>query len=543
MSALSRSLARGSLLARSAALPLGVTAGLWVAGAWLELVSVLNHDVGWLLVGTHRLLEGARLYVEGFVDVNPPGILYWMAPASLLARASGMPETRAYPLYVLAWSAASLALCDRLLRVQLGGSRDLARRWAGAGLAFLFLILPVASREALMVHSLGQREHWVALFLLPFALLGAVRMRGLPVSASLAAVTGALTGVALCIKPQYLVAFVALEGAVLLRRRSLRSLATPEVALALASGAAYLASILVFTPAYLEVALPLALSTYWAYQRSALELVSYADLAFLACAALSAFAVRGQAELRELALSLLIATAGCYVAFLLGGTDWPYHALPFRSAALAALLCAALLLPSRRAAASPGRLGAGLAGLAAAALTVLVAQALPWGIARAFHGAQAWKALSVGVWEDEVRRHAPGGAVYALSSALPPAFPLVNYAGVEWSSRFSCLWVLPAVIRAKAGEGRADLDSVQRVEEVERYLVDAVVADLETRPPDLVLVDTRRVKAGFRGLPFDFLAYFLRDARFRSIWSAYRSAGALGGFDLYVRAARGTPGG
>src|SRR5262245_5814653 len=135
---------KGSALARSASLPTGVAIGLLLAGAWLSQVSTLNHDAGWLLVGARRLLAGARLYVDGFVDATPPGILYWMAPAVLASKLAGLPVTRVYAAWWWLWGVASLGLCDRLLRAQLGPAHSLARPWAVALLAFVFFIWPAA---------------------------------------------------------------------------------------------------------------------------------------------------------------------------------------------------------------------------------------------------------------------------------------------------------------------------------------------------------------------------------------------------------------
>src|SRR5262245_15728021 len=123
MSRFARGIALASALARSEALPLGVFLGWLATGAWLGPASVPDFASGWLLLGTQRLLDGATLYVDGFVDVNPPGILYWMVPSVLAARWTGVSVTQVYPAYVWLWSLASLALCAPLLRAHFGPER------------------------------------------------------------------------------------------------------------------------------------------------------------------------------------------------------------------------------------------------------------------------------------------------------------------------------------------------------------------------------------------------------------------------------------
>jgi hypothetical protein len=98
----------------------------------------------------------------------------------------------------------------------------------------------------------------------------------------------------------------------------------------------------------------------------------------------------------------------------------------------------------------------------------------------------------------------------------------VNYAGVEWASRFSCLWLLPAVIRARAQpEGAIPEARRQRLEAIARDLVDAVTDDLERARPDLILVPRGRHHQAFGGVDFDFLPFFERDPRFVKLWSGY----------------------
>ena len=531
-----RGVALVSALARSEALPIGIALGLLAAGAWLGQVSVLNHDVGWLLVGTRRLLEGAALYVDGFVDVNPPGFLYWMAPAVLASRGAGVAVTQAYPAYVALWSLASLALCARLLYARFGAESAPARGWLLALLAFLFAIWPAASSSVLPVHAIGQREHQVVLLLTPLVLLAAIRADAGRVAPRVAALAGALAGIALCAKPQYLVCVAALELWLRVRRRAWRPLATPELAALTGVGALYLASIALVTPAYVSHALPLALDTYWAYQHPAAELVTRADLLWLAGAAAARFLARRRPQVSALCDGFGVATASAYAAFLLGGTGWPYHALPFRSFALATVGCALLPWPARaRGAALPWP--AAIAALVtSAALAGFAVSLLPWNIGRTFRVDAGWRQFSVGRWQDLLDHYAPGGPLLAFSSGIPPAFPLVDYADVAWSSRFSCQWILPALVRARAGAAARPGLTPARLDALEHWLMDAVVADLETTPPGLVLVDTRPDKPAFAGLPFDFLAWFSRDARFRRIWSGYQRVATLDGLDVYARA-------
>lgn len=535
MSGAQRVLAAVTAVARSAALPAGLALGVIAASLWLGQVALVTHDVGWLLLGARRLLAGAELYVDGFVDVNPPGSLFWMAPAVVASQLSAVAETRIFPLYVWLWGCASLWLCDRLLRAHFDAGEQLARPWAWVALAFVFGIWPAAGFDALPVHNLGQREHLVVLFLTPGILLAALRARGRRPAPALAVASGLLAGIPLSAKPQYLVCVVALEVWWRIRARALRPLVTPELAALAAIGVAYVAALLWITPAYLQRAVPLALDTYWAYQRPLDELIERRDLVVIVVAAVVPFAVRRRASVSLLCDAFAIATVTAYLGFLLGGTSWPYHKLPLRSFALLTAASALLALPARatRSALRPA-LAAAVVGVAAA-LGVFVVQALPWQIDQNFHAMSAWKYITVDRYRELVEREAPGGPLLVLASGLPPAFPLVNYAGIEWSSRFSCQWIVPALERARMRqEGPASL-TPQRLDELEGWLVDSVVEDMNLTPPAVVLVQAMANKIGFGGLRVDYIEYFSRDPRFRRIWSGYRPVGEIGGYDAYVR--------
>jgi len=55
------------------------------------------------------------------------------------------------------------------------------------------------------------------------------------------------------------------------------------------------------------------------------------------------------------------------------------------------------------------------------------------------------------------------------------------------------------------------------------------------RKPDLVIVNTNWMFFGGLDKPFDGLAWFNRDPRFREEWTHYRPAGKIGIFELYRR--------
>jgi hypothetical protein len=69
----------------------------------------------------------------------------------------------------------------------------------------------------------------------------------------------------------------------------------------------------------------------------------------------------------------------------------------------------------------------------------------------------------------------------------------------------------------------------------ERYLVDSLNQDVDVHPPQLIIVETGDQKEGFRNGYFDYLDYFLRDARFAQFFSQSEKLAVITRYTLYRR--------
>lgn len=534
--------ARLAPVLRSPVTPLAVAFGVCAAGIALQWSVPFNHDVGWLLVATRQMLGGATLYVDAFVDVNPPLVLVLLAPAILAADALGVSEIATARITTHLLGAGTLWLSNRVLRTVYDDTERGARYACVAVLAFVTFIWPGARLEGRPGADFGQREHWLLMLLLPYLIATLARWRGARPSTPLLVVVGLLAGLGVGLKPPYLMAIGALEQALVVRSRSLRALARPELAALLSTFAAYLVALWLLTPAYFEIAVPLGLRTYWAYQKPVAELVAGVDVGLFAAGLLVVIALRRPGPARELSRLAFVIGVGCYAAYLVGGTRWPYHLLPYRSLMLVTLACplVALVEGTARGSAriSVSQRALLFGGVATAAFLAMLV--LPLGIGSTLrHGDPSRGLRPAGIQKRlaaAIERDAPGGTVWFLASSVRPAFPVVNYTGAAWTSRFSCLWPLPAVIRSRARP--ADVPAriaPEELEAVERDFVAAVIEDFEARPPDLVFVDTAWLKQAFGDVPFDFPTYLGEYPEFARQWSHYERLRKLGKFDLYRR--------
>ncbi|MDG2051294.1 MAG: hypothetical protein P8M78_14145 [Myxococcota bacterium] len=522
---------------QDSATPIGLSAGLVLIGILLSLWSRLNYDVAWLMVGANRLASGIPLYGEGFIDVNPPLAVYAMAPATALARITGIAEPLA--VIVQTWLAAGLALlvCFQLLIRLLTSADQRPALWWLAGLTFAVCLMPALFLNGEAV-AYAQREYWILLLTLPFLILTALRIQGLVIKSSWAVAMGIAFGIALCIKPHYLVVWIGLEGLVFLRRPLRSSFLRPENLAIAGTGLSYLLSLPLVTPGYLTLALPLALSSYWAYQTPWTGLINLTSFLAIAGATWSIRWTPRGSSARTLSSVFLVAAIGSFVAYLLGGTPWAYHALPFRTLIAVVYLAPWITrAPTRSSRAQVSSLQRMIHGIAPAVLVVAIAFASPGDAGRILRaqGEIGSEGLSARL-ADWIKRSEAPQTVAVLSTSVPPAFPAVSYAAAEWTLRFSCLWPLPAVLRSRYGspEDRARL-LPSRVAEIEAYLRTSIVQDFSRRPPSWVFVPQ---PGSLQGLPpghWDLLNFLRADPRFEAIWSGYQPMGRLGSLRVFAR--------
>ena len=216
-------------LGRAGLVLLSLTAAIVLAVA---LRAPLKDDLAWLLRVARELLEGRQLYAD-IVEINPPLILWIMAvPAGLARSIGGSPE-----LFAILISAAAVLACGGWTARLLRGYGDLFDHPAAvfAVLGIALLVLPGA--------ELGQREHFIAGFALPYLVLCARRQCGCSPAMGQAILAGLLAGAAVGMKPYYLLAFAPVEILAVVAGVRLRR---AEVIAAAAFLLAYGASLVVF---------------------------------------------------------------------------------------------------------------------------------------------------------------------------------------------------------------------------------------------------------------------------------------------------------
>ena len=502
------------IVSRPRRLLLPLAAGLMLAaGLVLAATMGLNHDAAWQLYAARALIRGSILYVD-LQEFNLPAAYYLYLPAAALMEGTGMAARTA-----LAVTVAVAALSSGWLV-----RRELDRSRIGDGTATAATVALLATWLVLPGADFGQRDHFVAILVLPYLVRAAERAaRGSGGGDRIGAVlAGLLAGFAVAIKPHYLPALILVETWALLRAGGVRQGLDPAPAATAAVLVAAGADLMLRHPAFIRDILPAALTALEAYGGSPVRLLEPNSLMLSAVAlglgallALDRRILGLGREARARAISFGLGCIGLWLAFLLQGKGWWYQAQPANVFFLMAAAMAVVGLASDADAAvlSHRRLARG----AAAALLALglLNEALAAVLSLQDTGMRRDLTARLVAAIRETEASAP---VAAFSTSMYPTFPAVLEADADWVLRWPYLWPLPALV------------SDDRDRAAETIFRNALLTDLEARRPALVIVDVRPDPQGLRDLgvgAFDMLAWLKQDPSFTRFWSNYEKVGRL----------------
>jgi hypothetical protein len=465
----------------------------------------IRHDQALLLECGRRLAAGDWPYRD-FFEINPPLIMYFTAVPAFAARmldANPIPAFNLALILLAGWSAW------RVLAIA-GGWEPLALL-DRAALAAPALMLAAVQPDP------GQREHLFFLLYYPFLILRAGRWSGRPLPAyPWAYGIAAAAGVAL--KPYFLIAVVAPEIALALRRRRWRPLVAAETLAAVCTGGVYLLHFLVLprdvSGPFFDRILPLVLAGYRAYDPPfSIVLIRGVRRAVVAAALLALLwrlARRGVG-------SGLVWPAGAFafaalLTALAQRKGFSYHFLPVDQTLL--LLLALAGVGAVRKWIASARTAAMAAALAT--LAILISPIV-----------QVARGEALSRWAPLVERISePGDPVLILSTSVTYAHPAILQTGRRVGSRHLSAALIVMAIEA----GRRGMAGAERLE---AQTIDEVKQDLRQLRPAAVLIDRQ---PGCHGCPpgFRLLDYLERRGLLEAMASSYRYAGDEGGLAIYL---------
>jgi hypothetical protein len=492
----------------------------WIVAYFLP---PLNHDAAALLHYAQRWLAGERLYVD-LIDINPPLVFMLDLVPAAIARLTPVPAPSALMLCMLAWIVFGFVLCWRLLRVA-PGTVSAIHRYLFPPL-FLFLMIVYPGSE------FAQREHLMIVSTLPYLLLAQARMEGRETLRSLVLATALFAAVGFALKPHFLMIPLLVEALVALsvgRRAALRDPVPWTLAAVLL---AYGAFVVLVTPQYLTLVVPLAMDSYLRLGDQGVWNILFDSQLTASAMLLVPLAAMSLFMRRPLARLIAVTAIATTVIAMVQGKGWPYHVLPTESFVL--LLAAALLcefLDSQVPAVHERRSVSLMVFMVTLMLAVYYLSALTrptfWRQAR-FEQSPAGQLLQ------RFGKQAAEGPLLVLSPGIYPHFPLVNYAGTKMATRFMSMWPIQGAYPTCLPDGRM-FRNPSEMSFAESYAYNAVAEDFNRNRPKLVIVDKEPGIVMCGGKEFDYLAYFRRNPLFEASWGRYRLLAEYDRYWVYVR--------
>jgi putative flippase GtrA len=460
---------------------------------------MINHDTAWYLLATRDWLAGAGLYTD-ISEVNPPLNFYLTLPALGFADLFGISDTNGQYLVLGLLIFASLAWSAAILREALGLS-PLRHAVLVAGLGAA-MVLPALGQ-------FGQREQILVIFAMPWAVghLGPERRHAAIPRAALAAV-------GVCLKPHFLLLPIAVTLWRVVVTRSLRQIFSADNLTFLGVGAAYVGYVALIHPAYFTDIVPMARDVYGAYG-APLGLVIAAIWFRLALLAIVVLVIVSSGGAEHRAMPLWVLSAAGVGVYLLQGTGFGYHTIPFVAFGMAACIVMIVTAP---------RISAPVMA-AVLAFALLADGAIRRG---PYHNRAAQQIARFASEVFDLRN------LMVLTSNVHAGPPAAIAAGADWASSYSSNWLVPgAVNRLAATDCGAAPDLCERLRGIAARNRSDNLDDIEAHAPELLVIDRRSAYFDSRG--FDWLAFMGEDPRWDQLISAYEPMPATGRFAYYRR--------
>ncbi len=465
-----------------------------LAGNLIQLTTFINHDVGWVLYSSGRLLDGGTFGRE-IIAANPPLIWWISAIPNAVARLTGLGALVVFRIGVLCLSV--LVVIDLYRKLS---EKTPALMFAGILILFAAFVGYGANRD------FGQREHLAVILCVPYLVRAAelIDTGGTSNRTNWLASIGAGIGVAF--KPHFVLIPIFVELFVALRLRSAKHLFRADLLVSTATIAAYILAVLVFARPYITEVIPSVREVYWGFGWPVGHVI-WVNFEIVSLVVL-AFAIVSLNRFPALATTTCLAAVGFLGAALLQKKGYSYHLYPASAFALVALV--STLSSAHRHLRATSALVLGLAVIYLGQTAYLENRK---------RGAEGIYGREVQAVIDVVQEHVPeGGNFLAISTHPFPGFPVTNYAARDWLAASNSRIGLPAIVRLRAGGITASQsDLLKRVEQREQR---AMLLDL-SHNPDIVLVHVAARRHAIGNSDFDFLSFYLEDPDIRKVWEEY----------------------
>jgi putative flippase GtrA len=484
-----------------------ITAFLSIALFSYFLSIRLTHDVSWQFWIARQMLAGVPLYTY-IMEINPP-LWFWMAlPLEQLGSFTGFASDRFYVVLICAMALWSAIVTGRLVFL-----RDARHR-------SVFMVAIIIFGLVAPLYDFGQREQIAILLALPYGTLLFKRVQGEPVAWPLALAIGVTAAFGFALKHYFIIVPIALELWLLWHRRSFRNIFRAETMSLGLLAVTYGASILVYTPDFFRLIVPMVGAAYQGYEKPLIEQLARLEVIIWVFACASYPALRKTLEGRDRTFGdmLAIAAIAFSASYFLQQKGWQYHAIP-------ATVCASLLMVHCFAKQKDVARSFILHPAAfLAALLFLCA-----GIGRGSYDSDWAKPM-----DRLLANEAPGSSVMMLTIDPRRVFPFVEEHHLVWPSRHFAHWMVSGIAQAEFHYRGAKMTPI--LARLGEQIRTQAVNDMKCHPPSLILSQIRNNGTIFSPTGFYMTDFFRRDPAFRDyLANNYRLEAKSMVFESYRR--------
>lgn len=292
-----------------------VLSAMW---ARLYLNTMINIDVGWLLICVERFMAGGT-YTNDFFETNPPLNFLIYLPAHLISSSFNTTPQISLILSFGAYIAIAAVAVFSLLRktglstihtsVAVSGL-VLCETW-GAGTSF------------------AQRDHLVFVFLVPFLLYQYAHTQKLSISSAFHALCVIMGAVAIAIKPHYaLIPFLFFLHRIKQDKSIKTTILSPDFWGVGILGVLYIAFIFAVTPDYFSTILP-SITNLYTYEIPFPVIRQAVFLSLPAAAYIISFFISEEDDAIRKVIHICAALSiACFIPYVLQDKGFHYHILP-----------------------------------------------------------------------------------------------------------------------------------------------------------------------------------------------------------------------
>lgn len=536
---------------------------IYLCAIFIQYHLFLNWDVGSLLVTTQQLLEGKN-YVSDFFIPNPPMSLYIYIPPILLSKITHISIPTMTVAYIFILASFSLRICAKLISDwdTLYGNFFPTRMLLI--LAGTFLILPLT--------ELGQRDHLLFIFSMPYILSLTNRLDSKPLPFSLASIIGCLLMICIAMKPQFICLAFLLESYYAYRKKSLFAWRRPEILIALILFTCYITSIFIFHLGFITVITPYVTKIYYsAVGQPWRDLIFYAELIFSAIPILMYFLLSNPSD-KNLDNVFFISLISFIISFISQRTTFPHHIIPALSFSILftslflyrlsdshqsekkkieifllflfsgwiTLITIYLKLPTLNTIFTPKiNLVILVSMLSLLSLFIYTyTKKHRWPL-MALIIISMYSPLIFMYYNYSIRliyknyfltnlikysqQLAPHQSLFFISTATYISSPFIFYTQSPLIQRYDCLWMVPLLIKSvNIDNQEQSVRTYMRTNRDPNFYIHQIANDIQRYKPDLIFIDMKERYGIAANRPFLLMDYFLENPEFKEAWSHYQ---------------------